>query len=131
MVEMALTMLVFFTLLIAVLDFGQVLFFHQAMTERATAGARWAVVHSFHATDTSNIKNAVVYNTATPAAGAKGLFGLTTGMVTVTPLPSASNLKAIQVSITFDMYLFTPGLARKLTRTFRAVRPVESLGATT
>lgn len=130
-VEMALLMLVIFTILIAVVDLGQVLLFHQLMTERASTGARWAVVHTFDPADTSNIKKMVVYNTATPAEGSTGLFGLSTSMVTVTPLPDATNMKAIQVSITYRMYLFTPGVSRAMSRTFRAVRPVESLGATT
>ena len=131
MVEAAFLMLILFTILIAVVDFGQVLLFHQLMTERASSGARWAVVHTFNATDTSNIKNMVVHNTTLPAEGAVGLFGLKTSMVTVTPLPNATKMKAIEVAITYRMYLFTPGISRALTRTFRAVRPVESLGATT
>ena len=131
MVEMSLLLLLIFSMLIAVMDFGQMLFFHQVMRERASAGARWAVVHSFSAADTSNVQKYVVYNTATPADGAKGLFGLNTSMVTVTPLPSASSMTSIEVSITFQIHLFTPGIARTFSKTFRSVRPVESLGATT
>ena len=50
--------LLFFVIVIAILDFGQVMFLHQVMMERASYGARWAVVHPFDPANTSNVKNA-------------------------------------------------------------------------
>ena len=131
LVELSLVMLVFFLMVIAILDFGQIMFFHQVIAERATFGARWAVVNSFNPLDTSNVKNAVVYNTPAPADSDSPLYGLQTSMVTVTPLPSAVNLNFIEVRVDYPMRFFTPGLAgRRFTKTYRVVRSVEGLGAT-
>jgi Flp pilus assembly protein TadG len=129
-VELTLVMLVTFFLVIAILDFGQLLFFHQVMTERASYGARWAVVNSFDPADTTNVKNAVIYNTPTPSDTANPLFGLQSSMVTVTPLPSATDLDFVQVRIDYPVQFLTPGIWRSFTPSFRAVRAVESLGAT-
>lgn len=131
MVELSMLLLVVLMMTIATLDFGQLLFLHQAMMERASEGARWAVVHSFNPNDTSNVKKMVVFNTVNPGANARGLFGLKPNMVAVTPLPSAANVQYIQVQIDYPMRFLTPGLAHAFSRSFRVVRRVESLGATT
>ncbi len=43
MVELTLIFLVFFCLLIGAFDFGQFLFIHQALVERARFAARWGM----------------------------------------------------------------------------------------
>ena len=107
MLETAFVLLIQVMIVVGILDLGQFLFFHQMISERARTGVRWAVVHTY---DPDTIRNVVVYNST--SSQASGLFGLTAAMVTVTPLPSSSNIQFIQVQIDYPMYLFTPGLAR-------------------
>jgi Flp pilus assembly protein TadG len=48
MVEATLVLLVFFTLLLGVIDCGQVLFAHQSLVERVRSAVRWGVVHPWN-----------------------------------------------------------------------------------
>jgi Flp pilus assembly protein TadG len=57
--EMALIYLVFACMLIGAFDFGQFLFVHQALVERARYAARWGAIND--PTDTASIKNMVRY----------------------------------------------------------------------
>lgn len=45
LVEGTLVMLVFFALLLGVIDFGQVIFSHQSLVERVRSAARWGSLH--------------------------------------------------------------------------------------
>ena len=68
MVEATLVLLIFFTLLLGVIDCGQVLFAHQSLVERVRAAVRWGVVHPWENADP--IVNLVLYNqTETPRRG--------------------------------------------------------------
>ena len=58
-IESSLILLIFIPVLIGILDFGQFLYFHQSLSERARAGARYAAVHTFDAT---KIANYTLYN---------------------------------------------------------------------
>src|SRR5437870_3355843 len=84
MVEAAFIFLVFFCLLIGAFDFGQFLFIHQALVERARYAVRWGAVNlaNDETTATSTIQNVVLYN-ATTGSGT-GYFGLTASNVDVT-----------------------------------------------
>src|SRR5438445_227052 len=63
---------IFIPVLIGILDFGQFLYFHQSLSERARAGARYAAVHTFDAT---KIANYTLYNDDTGTAnGATALL---------------------------------------------------------
>jgi Flp pilus assembly protein TadG len=66
-VESALTMLIFLPVLIGILDFGQFLYFHQSLTERARAGARYGAVHTLG--DGSEAVNVAIYNNPAGAGG--------------------------------------------------------------
>jgi len=106
--------LVFSTLIlmiIGIMDFGQFLFFHQVLTDRARAGARWAAANAYDAT---SIQNMVVFNSTTAPQGATvGLFGLTTANVVVTPTPAKGNPTYVQVRITgFPIILLSPFLTK-------------------
>lgn len=61
--ESALVMMIFLPVLIGILDFGQILYFHQSLTERARAAARYGAVHTF--TDGSDSVNVAIYNDST------------------------------------------------------------------
>ncbi len=127
LVETALVLLPFVLTLTGVFDVGQVLFFHATLHERAQAGVRYAIVHSY---DAQTIQNFVVYNA--PAPNGHALFGLQTSMVSVTRLDQGTQSDRIEVRIAnYPVAFYSPLLARyHLLPVFRAVMPVESLGAT-
>ena len=59
LVEFAIGATVFVTALFAVLEFGRALWVHNALTDAARRGARYAVVNSN--ADSASVKNVVVY----------------------------------------------------------------------
>src|SRR5579872_6979557 len=80
MVESALVLIVTMGLILGTCDFGQFLYLHQSLTERARAAARYGAVNSYTWPGT-DIQNMAVYNTTSPAQNASSLVpGLTTGM---------------------------------------------------
>jgi len=85
LIETALIGLVFFFLLIGAFDFGQFLFIHQALVERARSSVRWGAVTlaANESTSLDQIRNMVLYNQST-SLGGSGYFGLTSAMVDVT-----------------------------------------------
>jgi hypothetical protein len=128
LVELALVSTLFLVLLSAILDFGQVLFFHHFLDDRVRAGARYAVVHAY---DTTAIQNFVAYNNpAGPPPGGGGLFGLTPSMVQVTHYDAGTPNDRIEVKVsTFVMHFHCPWLIRDFTPApFRSVMPIESAG---
>ena len=82
LVEGALIMFVFLVFIVGTLDFGQYLYFHQSLTERARAAARYGAVNP---TNRTGIQNVAIYND--PAGSANGatplIANLTTDMVSV------------------------------------------------
>jgi len=82
LIEGALILLLFLTFFVGTMDFGQFLYFHQSLTERARAAARYGAVNP---ADRTGIQNMAVYND--PAGSANGATALmpnfTTDMVTV------------------------------------------------
>jgi hypothetical protein len=87
MVEATLVLLVFFALLLGVVDCGQVLFAHEALVERARSAVRWGVVHPWQGPDP--IMNLVLYGrTDEPARKPSGYLGLTDANVRVTYQPA-------------------------------------------
>ena len=72
LIESALVMLVFLPLLMGIMDVGQFLYFHQALSERARTAARWGAVHPF---DSIKIANVAIYNDpAGPSHGASAVL---------------------------------------------------------
>jgi Flp pilus assembly protein TadG len=80
LVETALIFLVFACLLLGAFDFGQFLFVHQALVERARYAARWGAITD--PTDSTSITNMVLYNS--PNGSGTGYFNLTSANVFVT-----------------------------------------------
>ena len=78
LVEAALVLMVFFTLLLGVIDCGQVLFAHESLVERVRSAVRWGVVHPWNQENGSGaIVNLVLYNqTETPPGDAPAFLGL-------------------------------------------------------
>lgn len=81
LVEFAIGATLFLTVMFAVIEFGRALWVHNALSDAARRGARYAVVHP--ATDAAAVKNVVVYGD--PAGGSTPLVdNLTTSNVNVT-----------------------------------------------
>jgi Flp pilus assembly protein TadG len=82
LIESSFVLLILLTFLLGTLDFGQYLYFHQSLTERAGAAARYGAVNP---TDTTGIQNVAVYNDPTGTSnGARPLIPqFTTAMVAV------------------------------------------------
>lgn len=100
MVESALTLLTFFLMLIGTIDFGQVIYFHQSLVERARAAVRYGVIDP---TNADGIKNMAVYNSATvTGTPAAVLPSLTKAMVNVQN-PDA-NTPSARVVVTISGY---------------------------
>jgi Flp pilus assembly protein TadG len=71
MLESALVMLIFLPVLIGIMDFGQFLYFHQTLSDRVRAAARYGAVHP--CADPNNCVEAInvaIYND--PAGSANG-----------------------------------------------------------
>ncbi len=81
-VEAAMVSLVLMLMLLAIFDFGQMLFRHQALVERARRTVRWGAI--YNASDTTAIRNKFLYNQTTVPSGASGYLGLTASNITVT-----------------------------------------------
>jgi len=65
LLEFAIGATVLLTVMFAVLEFGRALWVHNALTDAARRGARYAVLHS--SSDIASVKNVVVYGD--PAGG--------------------------------------------------------------
>jgi Flp pilus assembly protein TadG len=69
LVEFAIGATVFLTVMFGVIEFGLLLWTHNALTDAARRGARYAATHPQGAS--ADVRNVVIYGDAVPAAGAK------------------------------------------------------------
>jgi Flp pilus assembly protein TadG len=82
LLEFGMAAMIFFTALFGTLEFSRLLWTHNALADATRRGARWASINSLNVND---VKNMVVFDTTSPAAGAKPVvYGLTTSNVNVT-----------------------------------------------
>jgi Flp pilus assembly protein TadG len=102
-VEMALIYLVFACMLVGAFDFGQFLFVHQALVERARYAARWGAIND--PTDSTSISNMVLYyQAATPSSGTPSYFNLdSSNVVVVNPGSGTDNYR---LNVTISGYSF-------------------------
>lgn len=115
MVETALIGLVFFCLLLGAFDFGQFLFIHQALVERARSAVRWGAIND-PTNANSYVTNMVLYNQSTQPSGASGYFNLTASNVTVTNPDSGTNNYRINIQISGYTYtVLSPYIAGSYT----------------
>ena len=115
MVEATLVLLVFFTLLLGVIDCGQVLFAHQSLVERVRTAVRWGAVHPWNGDDP--IVNLVLYNqTEAPPGNASAFLGLRPENVVVRHQPATAERpddETLGVTIVnFQSQFFSPWIAR-------------------
>ncbi|HTM13894.1 MAG TPA: TadE/TadG family type IV pilus assembly protein [Bryobacteraceae bacterium] len=99
-VETALIFLVFACLLLGAFDFGQFLFVHQALVERARYAARWGAIND--PTDSASITNMVLYNS--PSGSGTGYFNLTAANVLVTSPGAGTDNYVLNVQLSGYKY---------------------------
>jgi Flp pilus assembly protein TadG len=100
LVEFAIAATVFLTVVFAVVEFGRALWVHNALSDAARRGARYAVLHK--ATDIDDVKKIVVYGDLTETTPL--LDNLTTGNVDV--VYNGFNLDGGTVSVSVHDYDF-------------------------
>lgn len=107
LLETALVLLLFLSILIGILDLGQVLFIHQSFVERARNAVRWQAVRPL---DVEATKNMVLYNQPTAPDGAwSSYMGLTRDMISVTRQNADTNDDRIVVTLSgypFEFFSF-------------------------
>ena len=123
LVEGTLVFLVFCSLLLGVIDCGQVAFAHQSLVERVRSAVRWGTVHPWQGPDP--VVNLILYNqTEEPRASTEGFLGLKAGNVAVSYRPATPDRpddETLSVSIVnFESHLFSPWMAGALV----SLRPV-------
>jgi Flp pilus assembly protein TadG len=110
LVEFAIGATVFLTAMFAIIEFGRALWTHNALSDAARRGARYAVNHQGPGTgspegDAAAVKNVVVYGD--PAGGSKPLVdNLTTTNVQVQYSSFGLNKGTVSVSITNYKFQF-------------------------
>jgi Flp pilus assembly protein TadG len=103
LLEFAIGATLFLTLMFGVIEFGRCLWTHNALSDAARRGARYAVNHP--STDASAVKNVVVYGD--PAGGTKPLVdNLTTANVVVQYSNFGLGEGTVSVSITNYQFRF-------------------------
>lgn len=117
MVEATLVLLVFFGLLMGVIDCGEVLFAHEALVERARSAVRWGALHPWQGPDP--IVNLVLYGaTEEPRRSTPGYLGMTPSNVQVryqAPTVEHPDDKILTVSIVnFESHFVSPWAAKVL-----------------
>jgi Flp pilus assembly protein TadG len=114
LVELSLIFALVFCLLIGALDFGQFLYIHQALTERAREAVRYGITTS--PIDTAGVQNMVLYGQPTQPAGASGAFGLTSSMVAVsTPGAGTDDYRLTVHVYNFKYTIFSPYISGSYT----------------
>ena len=103
LVEFAIGVTVFLTAMFGVMEFGRALWTHNALTDAARRGARYATMHSN--TDADSVKNVVVYGD--PAGGGQPMLpNLSTANVSVNYNNFGLNDGTVSVSITGYQFQF-------------------------
>ena len=103
LVEVAIAVTVFLTAMFGVVEFGRALWTHNALTDAARRGARYATLHT--PAEIDNVKNVVVYGD--PAGGSQPIVpNLSTTNVTVDYSNIAVNKGTVSVGVTGYQFQF-------------------------
>jgi hypothetical protein len=103
-IEGLLVMVVLIGTVLAILDFGQMMFLHQTLTERARTAARYA---GLHPADPDGARNLVLYgDTSAPDGAPAGFWGLTSSAVSVVRINPDSNEDSMVVTISNYQFRF-------------------------
>jgi len=113
LVEFAIGVTVFVTAMFAVLEFGRALWVHNALSDAARRGARYAVLHS--SGSAAQVKNIVIYGNEA-GTGQPMLNDLTAANVNVVYNNFGLNDGTVSVSITgYQFQLVIPIIGRTIT----------------
>jgi Flp pilus assembly protein TadG len=126
-IEGVLVLVVLIGMILGVLDFGQMMFLHQTLTERARAAARHAALNP---ADVDGVRNLVLFgNTVAPGDATRGFWGMTAAMVQVARNNQNTNEDEMVVTISgYRFQIFSPWIAGSaLGRPIVAAAPVEVL----
>jgi hypothetical protein len=115
-VEATLVLIVFFAMLLGVIDCGQILFAHQALVDRVRSAVRWGVVHPFDGTG-DQVANMILYDQPQePNAARDGFLGLSRANVQVHYQPATSQRpddETLTVGIVnYESHFFSPWIAK-------------------
>jgi len=103
LVEFAIGVTVFATVMFAVLEFGRALWVHNALTDAARRGARYAALHT--SADAANVRNVVVFGNEA-GTGQPLVNNLSTTNVDVNYSGFGLNAGTVSVSITDYQFQF-------------------------
>lgn len=103
LVEFSIAATVFLVVVFGVIEFGRALWTHNALSDAARRGARYATLHS--ATEIEQVRNVVVYGNA-EGTGTAMIPNLTTDNVSVDYSNFALNAGTVSVSITGYQFQF-------------------------
>ena len=107
LVETALSLGLYTSIVFSIFDYGYVMYMHQAVAGRVQAAARYGALNP---TDTTGMKNVVLYNSSTGSG--TGIFGLTTSNVTATRSGSGTTADRVTVTVTSFQYpMISPGFS--------------------
>jgi hypothetical protein len=102
LVEATLVLLVFFALLLGVIDCGQVMYSHQVLQERVRSAVRWGSIHPFDASG-DQVANMILYAQPAPAAQPEFL-GLTRANIQVR---ASDDLLTVSI-VNYQSHFFSP-----------------------
>src|SRR5271156_2266971 len=86
--EGTMVLLVFFSLLLGVIDCAQVLYAHQALVERVRSSVRWGTLHPYDGTG-EQVANLILYDQIDQPRSGSGFLGLTRANVQVRYQPAS------------------------------------------
>lgn len=118
LVEATLVLLVFFAMLLGVIDCGQILYAHQAMVDRVRSAVRWGTVHPFDGTG-EQVANLVLYDQPQePGDGRTAFLGLTRANVQVRYQPPTADRpddETLTVAVVnYESHFFSPWIAKTI-----------------
>ena len=117
LVEATFVLMVFFGLLLSVVDCGQVLFAQQSLTERVRGAVRWGILHPYQGP--GEVTNLILYGqTSEPLKTTPGYLGMTPANVRVslqTPTPEQPDDSILTVAIVnFESHFYSPWIGKAL-----------------
>ena len=116
LVESTLVLLVFLSLLLGVIDCGQVLFAHQALMDRVRGAVRWGIVHPYDGTG-EQLANLILHNQTTPAV-TNTFLGLARENIQVRYQPSTPERpddETLSVAIVnYESHFFSPWIGKTI-----------------
>jgi len=118
LVEATLVLLVFFAMLLGVIDCGQILYAHQALVERVRSAVRWGALHAYDGTG-DQVANLILFDQPDePRAARDGFLGLTRANVQVRYQAATANRpddEMLTVAVVnYESHFFSPWIARTI-----------------